>query len=233
MMSSKKREIVGVSIHPYKVICSSFEQRDEKIFFCKSFATFRTDEMLYKDLVLFNPTRFVACINDFVKQHRLHNATLVLSLAQPGFFEKIIGLSMQVPQAHHVDGFKDCAYVWDYKLLSHNQKMGKTYYYLCAAARHILFQYQLVALSLSIPLMKLIPERIALLLVSEQLLGYEYENANISNHASLQNIIKFCTDSYALTDYVQNLPHDYLENNYDVLHAVGLTIAGLQMYEKH
>jgi hypothetical protein len=224
-----KKPIVGISIGQQKIVCSSIVQhKPDHRFQLYAFHEAVFNRPIVENAVLLNITAIINIITSFLNNYRLKKSYVIMSIASPGLFERIIGLSVESPHHHHV--INDAAHqalVWDYQPMSYHTAQEKTYYYICGIAREQLFCYQLLALKASLNCIAITPHRVALLKASNHLFPGLVQQTPITNHAILQSYIHHCINHVVIDDIFSNPQSDVIT----LIESLGLYFIGKDIYE--
>jgi len=166
MMKQMKGQYISIGLSPTDLTCSWIEKK-RKIspqFHLNGYLRTPLHHLETENLRLFNPTRLQEYIRSFLTMHALKDPFVVISLKGPGVFEHWISFGSATPSEDRflqtVPDLKNT--LWDYRYLYPTQD-GKFMFYVCGIKRELLFQYQLLALSLRLNLIALTTEQMALL----------------------------------------------------------------------
>lgn len=142
-----KEEFVTILIQPDSLLLFWFQNSLHKksLFIPKAWKSKQLDSLQVNQSVIFNPTFLKSVIEDFLIVNNLKNAYIALGLSNTMIWEYCYISFKEQPTS---DSFSNAlpSLIWNYAHLGKND-FQENFFYLFGITREILFQYQLLALS--------------------------------------------------------------------------------------
>ena len=222
---STKEKLVSICIGKNTLSLHCIEKTKNNKFSLYATQQKSFDLPIIENLSITNLTLLKNIVINFLKDHQLKDSFALLSLGCPGIVERVISLSVEAPQEHHLQqDANPKPLAWDYMPLSYQRQTEKTLYYLCGIEREHIFHFQLLAILAGLNCIALVPQRIALLSACTYLFPDQSHRSSITNHATLQSYITYSIDTADLdTLFEQPIP-----DKKQLFESLGLYLLGNQ-----
>jgi len=175
-----KHEIISVSLTPEQITCSWFaENNKNKNFALHAYQQYKFTHLEFEQSIIFNPTRISRLVSEFVKNNRIKNPYIALSITGPNVFEKIVTLSTSSPQKidFKIPEFESLK--WQYSYLGPSLQKGFDFY-ICGMKRELIFQYKLLMIISRLPLLVISTKQIAQIKLYKYLQGNNFRQSMLA-----------------------------------------------------
>lgn len=182
-------QVVTITFQPQHLCCSWITQTHGRApLSLRAYQRFPLQQLELERLTIFNPTRIKKKIATFLHKHKLSHAFIIFGLNGPELKEKIVTLDTASPTR---DDFvlpttKDL--LWDFCYL-YPKGDGKFIFYVYGIPQYLLFQYQLLAITAQLNVIKITPLRMALLHMYKFIYGPAFRTGQLAQDMLRHNNI--------------------------------------------
>lgn len=125
-------------------------------------------------------------LSGFLAHHALENAFISLGISGSAIVEAIVELPTLSPKTTDFKFPKLKKMIWDFRYL-YPKDNGMFVYYICGVSREALFQYQLLAINLSLNLITITTERMALFALYHHLHAQTFRHTKLAQDLIINN----------------------------------------------
>lgn len=147
--------------------------------------------------VIFNPTFISQVVTDFLKKNGILNAFVSIGLSEAMIWEHCCWTEKEQPMEHAL-AHQGRPLIWNYVYVSSNEDKSQHLFYLFGLSREVLFQYQLLALTIPFNCRTITSKNRALLHATNENIPLLYTN-EIPEQVSL--LAKHCLKKIDTFDY--------------------------------
>lgn len=172
--------VVTITFYPQQLCCSWIKQSGKRApLSLQAYKRYPLDNLELEQLTVFNPTHIKQCITEFLQSNTIRHAFVAFGLSGPGMKETIATVSSASPQPDDFN-LRTTDLLWDFCYL-YPKDHGQFAFYVYGIPRHVLFQYQLLAIATPLNLTKITPVRAALFHAYTFLYGNAFRQAQFAH----------------------------------------------------
>lgn len=173
-------ELVSIIFQPHQLTLSQIQASHKKVQLdlC-AYQQISLNDLELEKLIIYNPTRIKNYISTFLTKHKIKNAFVLFALSGFGLFERYVALS--TPNAQPKD-FKISELQqlnWEYTYVYPTDN-AQSMYYVCGLPNKLLLQYQLLAITTRLNLLKITTKRMALHSIYKYMYGTAFRRSQLA-----------------------------------------------------
>lgn len=207
-------------------------KKNSGMFFPKAWAMHSLDYLQAEKPIIFNLTFFQKVIADFLQKNKIHNAFIAVGVSGTILWEQCSWVKFDEQPSIKNFFSQPNTLIWDYIFLQRNEYSHEQLFYLFGIVREVLFQYQLLALSVPFNCAVITSGNFALL-YALSMIAQKPLQSHQGAFDNPERITTYCLDFFEQHGYQKLFGDDsvqfydfYKQQKEAILTAVGLFLLG-------
>ncbi len=174
-------ELVSIIFQPHQITLSHIQHtKNNAQLTLHAYKQIPLNDLELEKLIIYNPTKIKTYITNFLSIHNINNAFVLFALSGPGVFERYVPLSTTHVQPNDFNAIAELKKLyWEYKYVYPSDN-AQSMYYVCGITPHMLLQYQLLAVSAQLNVLKITTKRMALHNIYKYMYGTAFRQSQFA-----------------------------------------------------
>lgn len=170
--------IISIQFKPQELICSWIKPTSATTFALKGYQKTTLHNLALEYGLIFNPTIITRYIANFIEQNNLSSALGAFSITGAAIREQLIA-TKEKPTFADLKIADESQWLWDATYL-YTDAQQRAVHYVCAMKKSTLFMYQLLAINVSLPVITISTERMALFALYKSVHAHAFRATQLS-----------------------------------------------------